>query len=447
MLILIFSHSIVNAQDPFLISGPMVGFVEHRSALIWIEVSQEVKTAAIRYWEKDNTEFYYEMDAKGNYGNPYNPIKFELVKLKMNTVYQYEIMLNNKTIPFPLAKTFKTKEVWEGRKPAPDFSFMMGSCTNIRDAVTDNPNEDFTPDAGILSTMANLKTDFMLWLGDNLFFRESDYSSVAGMHYRYSTQRKNFDLQDLLCSRPNYAIWDDHDYGPNDSNRYFELKAASQQLFKDYWGNKSYGEPDNEGIYSKFSWSDCDFFLTDDRSFRSPNEIKDSLGGKPNCDKKYWGEKQLLWLKNSLLSSKATFKFIAVGNEVLNPMGDKESLRKYPCEFNELMAFIAQYKIDGIIFLTGDRHFSEVCTVQTKGMYKLYDICSSSISSKPVDLTGKSEMNNTFRLPNTLVSVNNFSILNISGEGQERKVKMITLDKKGEVKSSLEIPAKELKFK
>ena len=43
-------------QQQLLTSGPMLGFVEHRSALIWCEVSQEVRHATIRYWEFNNAE-------------------------------------------------------------------------------------------------------------------------------------------------------------------------------------------------------------------------------------------------------------------------------------------------------------------------------------------------------------------------------------------------------
>ena len=81
-------------QEPFLISGPMLGYSEHRSVLVWYEVSQSVNTAMLRYWEKDNTEYFYEMDYTAELGKPYNPIKFELVKLKLNTSYNFEILLN-----------------------------------------------------------------------------------------------------------------------------------------------------------------------------------------------------------------------------------------------------------------------------------------------------------------------------------------------------------------
>src|SRR5437870_910419 len=89
----VFGQGTQNA--PLLVSGPMLGFVEHRSAYIWCEVSQEVKKVSLRYWEHNNVDFFYEMDYKGTLENPYNPIHFELPNLKMNTLYEYSIVLNN----------------------------------------------------------------------------------------------------------------------------------------------------------------------------------------------------------------------------------------------------------------------------------------------------------------------------------------------------------------
>jgi alkaline phosphatase D len=434
------------AQDPLLISGPMIGNVEHRSAIIWYEVNQDVKQATIRYWQENNTDYFFEVDYVGELGKTYNPIHFELGKLMMATKYQYELRLNGKILTTPTPTFFTTKDLWEWRRPAPDFSFLMGSCTYINDKPYDRPEKAYGQDPVIFRTMADMPSDFMLWLGDNVYFRESDYSSVAGMSYRYSYQRRHPDIQLLLKSRPNFAIWDDHDYGSNDGNKTFALKESSLVLFKNYWGNKSYGEKDNEGIYSTFQQSDCEFFLTDNRYYRCPNQIKDSIGGNPNCAKEFFGKEQLSWLKNSLLSSDATFKFIAVGNQVLNDNTDKESMRHYTCEFNELIAFITDYKIEGVVFLTGDRHFSEVNFYQPNKGYKLYDITSSPLTSGVVNLTGKPELNNPNRVPNTLVAENNFTRISVEGQGVDRKLKMITLNKLGEVKAEFELKASELKF-
>jgi len=448
VFVLLFSVLTSYSQtDPLLISGPMLGYCEHRSVLVWYEVSQNVKTAVLRYWEKDNMEYFYEMDCSAQLGQPYNPIKFELVKLKLNTTYNYEIVLNGKIIPASRMNSFTTKP--HQANPASDpvnFSFLAGSCVYFNDPVLDAHGDPYGQDTYILRSMASMSSSFMLWLGDNLYLRSSDYGSAAGINYRYSQQRRASELSELLASRPNYAIWDDHDYGNDNSDRSFELKSTSQSIFKKYWGNKSYGNEEDQGIYSSFSWSDGDFFLMDDRSHRAPNLLKDSINGKPNCDKTFFGEQQLSWLKDKLLSSTATFKFITVGNQVLNPIAEKEHYRDYSCEFNDLINFIVTYKIEGIVFLTGDRHFSEIITMQPKGGYKMYDFTCSPLTSKVKEISAKEKLNPT-RIPESLVLANNFCRFDISGPRGDRTIKMVSIDKAGVILSSFMLNEKELKMK
>ena len=101
---------------------------------------------------------------------------------------------------------------------------------------------------------------------------------------------------------PQYAIWDDHDYGPDNSGTSYGLKEVSREIFKKYWCNPFYGE-DQKGIYSQISYSDMDLFLTDDRWWRSADELEDSIDGKPNPEKHFFGEKQLNWLEDALVQS------------------------------------------------------------------------------------------------------------------------------------------------
>ena len=66
--------------------------------------------------------------------------------------------------------------------------------------------------------------------------------------------------------------WDDHDYGPNDGDRGYTLKAYTKQAFSLFWGNP---QPyDAEGNYTTFQWGDVQIFLLDNRTFRSPNKSK-----------------------------------------------------------------------------------------------------------------------------------------------------------------------------
>jgi len=210
----------------------------------------------------------------------------------------------------------------------------------------------------------------------------------------------------------------------------------------DYWPNKTYGE-DEQGVYHSFSWSDAEFFLCDDRWFRDASEMEE-LDGK----KAMLGKKQLEWLKNKLVHSKATFKFIVVGGQVLNKHTDKESYNLYKKEREELLNFLVQQKISGVVFLSGDRHHTEILkdeSVKEKLGYSLYDITSSPLSSGVSNVLKTDEAKNPQRVPNTLTVEQNYCSIRISGKKGERIALVTCYDKNGLVKWGYQIPESELK--
>ncbi len=430
------------AQDTtLLIAGPMLGYIEHTEALIWLQVTPRVKEIEIRYWKNTDPSDKKSLKYNGKLGESFNPEKLVLRNLEMNTTYSYAIILNGKVQKFPYPVSFNTKIIWQHRMAAPDFTFIFGSCNYINDYLHDRPGVPYGRDYRIFDSMANTNADFMLWTGDNIYLREADWTSESGIYYRNTYTRKCRNLQRLLTSHPNYAIWDDHDYGPNNANKSFELKNVTLQAFKEFWGNQTYGEQDNPGIYGKFSWSDCDFFLLDDRFYRSDEDLNDSIA------KTFLGDKQMEWLKNALLSSKATFKFIASGSQVLNPINDFECYRHYEREFNELMMFLRDQKITGVLFLSGDRHFSEIIKEEMEGMYPLHDITSSALTSGTfAKFSETKEFQNPYRAVANAVTEQNYIKVSIAGEKKNRiaTIKAITIDNK--TAWEYQIKATELKF-
>ena len=363
----------------------------------------------------------------------------------MGTTYHYRIVLDGKPVSFPYALTFKTKPLWEWRTNAPDFNFLVGSCLYVNDTAYDRPGAAYGQGTEILNSMNSKPSDFMLWLGDNTYTREADYGSISGLNYRYQHTRADKNLQPFLASRNHYAIWDDHDYGNNDGCKTYPLKETTLALFKSYWGNKTYGQ-NNQGVYSQFSFSDADFFLLDDRFFRDFQFMDDSMF--PN--KTQLGEEQLQWLFNNLTQSRAIFKFIAVGGQFLNENTDKESYNFFKKERERIINFIVTQKINGVIFLTGDRHHTELLKntkVEATLGYSLYDLTSSAISSRASDISKSSEFTNPMRVPNTLVMENNFCNIGITGTRGKRVLVLQCFDKNGTLKWEHKITEAELRAK
>ncbi len=440
----IFSAFTVTAQKSAIVAGPMLGQVELRTVRIWIEAGREAKNASIRYWKKSDPKTTWIKAIPGDYTREFKTVQVEIGGLDISTTYGYNILVNG--IATKKGGEFTTKDLWQWRKPAPDFSFLTGSCAYFNEPVYDRPGKPYGGDSSIFETMAKEKSAFMIWLGDNWYTREADYYSEWGLWYRASHDRSLPVLEQFWKAMPQYAIWDDHDYGPNDADKTYFLKDASRNIFMNYWANPSYGQ-DGEAIYSKLSYADCDFFLMDDRWYRSADDMDPFVDGKPNPNKRMWGKKQMEWLKNALVFSKANFKFIVTGSQTLNTISPFDCLQHYPVEFNELMDFLKEEKISGVVFLTGDRHHSEVIRYDRTDTYPLYDITSSPLTSGLgiVSNNGNKEKDNPARMTGTLVEAQNYTRISVSGKPKERVLKVEFIGIKGDKLGEWTLPEKEIK--
>ncbi|MBI1344282.1 MAG: alkaline phosphatase family protein [Terrimonas sp.] len=439
IFLLLFFSPMLPAQQTGIVSGPMLGPVELRDAKIWLEVSPSVRSVSLRYHKKDGTGKSITIPYKGELGREFNPLHFTIGGLDINTRYQYTVLIDGKLSG---AKgEFTTRDLWQWRKPAPDFSFITGSCSYFNQPEYDRPGKPYGGDSSIFLTMAKEKAAFMLWMGDNWYTRDVDFSEW-GMWYRPHHDRAMPVLQPLLKAMPHYATWDDHDYGPNDIGSDFILKEESRQIFQQYWCNPSYGF-NGQGIYTLLNYADVDIFMTDDRWWRSADDTRDSIDGQPNMEKRMLGKEQMDWLQNALLFSQATFKIILVGSQVLNPVSPYDKMRDFPGDFLPLMKFLEENRISGVLFLTGDRHHSEVIKIDRPGNYPLYDITISPLTSGTHHFSG-AEKNNPYRVFG-LDEKQNYGRISVSGKTGERVLEVNFLGIKGEELGRWSVSEKALK--
>ena len=431
----------VRSQKPGdIVSGPMLGGVELRTAKIWLDVSSGVHSISLEYWKEGHPEKLFKKDFSGSLGAEFNPVQLEIGGLEINTRYHYRFVLNH--VPSQAAGYFQTKDLWQWRKQAPDFSFLTGSCAYFNDPSYDRPGKPYGGDSLIFESMARDSASFMLWLGDNWYTREVDIMDAWGLWHRASRDRSQPVLQNLLKSMPQYAIWDDHDFGPDNSGTSYGLKEVSREIFMKYWCNPFYGEG-QKGIYTQLSYSDVDLFLTDDRWWRSADELEDSLNEKPNPGKHFFGDQQLAWLEDALVQSQAVFKIIVVGSQVLNPLSRDEGLYRYSYEYHELFDFLNRMKIKGVLFLTGDRHHSEIIQVKRPGNYDLYDITVSPFTSGVAFVKGP-EINNPARVPGSLLEMRNYAKMSVEGKTGERILRVRFCGVDGQKRYSWSISEKQL---
>lgn len=412
------------SQNSILQSGPMVGYCEMKEATIWLQTKKNA-TVKVSYFTIENPSkiFYSEnYNSSKEDGFTYHII---LNKIEPGKKYNYSIFIDGKKVILPYETSFSSKKLWEWREDAPDFTVAFGSCMYINETALDRPGKPYGSGYNIFESIAAKNPDIMIWGGDNTYLREADWDSKTGIYHRNTHSRSIKEIQPLLAKTQNFAIWDDHDFGPNDSDRSFYNKYLTQKAFRDFWANKSYGiNPDQkEGVFSTFNWGDAQFFLLDDRFFRSP---QDRITG----DKTMLGTTQFEWLIDALIFSKSSFKIIVIGGQVINEFQDSENYGHYPEEKEKLLKEIATNKIKGVLFLTGDRHFAEMSMMPRENTYPIYDWTVSPLTAGIVSNKVLNE-ENKYKVKGSAFIQNNFGIISFSGNAANRQMKLTLFDING----------------
>jgi alkaline phosphatase D len=412
----------------------MVGYSEMKEVLLWVQTRKPARVKFI-YWDREKPARRYSTAETMTTADNAGVAKLIADSVEPGHRYTYALYINGSEVKRPYPLEFQSQRLWQWREDPPAFSVALGSCTYINEPEYDRPGTPYGGDYGIFTSIYARHPDVMVWLGDNVYLREADWYTRTGVLHRYTHGRSLPELQPLLGSTHNYAIWDDHDFGPNDSDRGFREKEMTLEAFKLFWGNPTYGTENLKGITTKFEWGDAEFFLLDNRYHRSPNR-------RTTGERQLLGDEQIQWLIDGLASSNATFKIVAIGGQVLNPVNRFETYSIFPEERQKLLDLITKEKIPGVIFVTGDRHHTELTKMPREGSYPLYDLTVSPLTSTAAK---NADEPNTLRVPDTYVSERNFATLEFSGPRTARMMTIRVFGTGGNELWKREIRAEELK--
>jgi alkaline phosphatase D len=135
-------------------------------------------------------------------------------------------------------------------------------------------------------------------------------------------------------------------------------------------------------------------------------------------------------LIDALVNSKASFKFIAIGGQFISDAAVYENHATYPEERNYLLDLIEREGLKNIIFLTGDRHKTELSQLTLKNGTTIYDFTSSPMASKAFDSENEG---NTNQVKGTHVATQNFGTISVSGDYKNRLLLLETFDATGKL--------------
>jgi alkaline phosphatase D len=260
-------------------------------------------------------------------------------------------------------------------KPKDNFVLAFGSCNNQELENT------------LWNEVEKHKPDVWVWGGDIIY---SDTNDMSVLQKNYQIQKQIPGYKHLVSTTDVIGTWDDHDYGINDGGKEYPKKAESQQLFLDFLDvPKNDKRRNQEGIYSDKDYTigehKLKIIILDTRYFRTELSIDSDTDNrfKPNehNNGSMLGEQQWQWLDDLLHSSEADFNIIISSIQFLSSEHGFEKWGNMPNEVNRMEQLISSSKAKNVVFLSGDRHISEISSKQIDSMnYPLIDFTSSGLT-------------------------------------------------------------------
>jgi len=367
--------------------GVMSGDVTEDSAIIWArgEKKSYMNVALQGQYDRDVTRKHISVNANRDFTGK---IKFE--NLHPDTNYKYKVWFGNNNDGNNVEKVTGHFHTTPEKDKTRAVSFAWGG-----DLAGQNVCRDVNEGFPIFNALNKMDLDFFIGLGDMIYADGTctqqgkygnqqvvgNYDKSANMknywaHWKYNHQDKSY--QKLLSNIAYYAIWDDHevvnDFGPLQDTRSTKPYTKGQHLlpmglqaFLDYNPvDESPNEP--KRLYRTIRWGkNFELFVLDTRQYRDANIEKDNTTLK----KTMLGREQLVWLKEKLKSSDATWKMIVSSVPISIPTGypakngrdgwsgfDQQT--GYEHELKDLFSFMRDEGINNSLWITTDVHFAEV---------------------------------------------------------------------------------------
>ncbi len=240
----------------------------------------------------------------------------------------------------------------------------------------------------ILWEIVARRPELFIFMGDNIY---ADTINPLVMRRKYEALAASSGFRRLAATCPLLATWDDHDYGLNDAGAGYPMKRESRRQFLDFWKVPADSpRRRHDGVYDAAILGPpgrgLQVILLDDRWFRSrlhPGRAATWVLGPYLPDERpgatLLGEEQWRWLEDRLREP-ARLRLLISGIQVLSVHHGWEAWANFPREQERLFELLRRTRAEGLVILSGDRHFAEISRRQEPGLYPLYDITSSGLN-------------------------------------------------------------------
>lgn len=295
----------------------------------------------------------------------------------------------------------------------------------------------------IFETILARKPDVFVFLGDNIY---ADTTDMAVMREKYAKLGDNPGFKRLAESSEILATWDDHDYGVNDGGADYPKRAEAQREFLDFW-NVPADSPrrDREGVYDAKIYGPAgkriQFITLDTRYFRSPLKTGERrVGGKYYPDESpkltMLGDAQWKWLEEQLRQP-ADLRIVSSSIQFVAEAAGQETWSNLPRQRQQLLDLVTKTKANGVVFISGDRHWSDLSAQTDDGApYPIYDLTSSALNQ--IHPRG-TPTENTYRIIEETYHQPNFGEIIIDWEKGELTLQIRDIEGKVRIEKGVEL--------
>lgn len=286
------------------------------------------------------------------------------------------------------------------------MSAVLVSCMGNTNKITETRiafgscgHEDTPQPMLIIASEQN--PDAFIYLGDNIYGDTQEMDTLRAKYAKLGTKPEFIQLQETTRI---LATWDDHDFGQNDAGKHYTHKEESKEIFLNFFQEPANSERRRHpGIYTsefirtgdiRSGGKSIQVILLDNRTFRSDLLTYDGNNPRPrtsffyspdysphhSTDSTLLGEAQWQWLEKEL-EKPADLRLICSGTQFGIEFNGYEAWANFPHEQQRMISLIKSTKAEGVIFLSGDVHYAEISKLQSEGVYPIYDITASGITS------------------------------------------------------------------
>lgn len=282
------------------------------------------------------------------------------------------------------------------------------------------------------AVVAANEPDLWIWAGDNIYGDSTD-PEVVQAKYHQQFEREEYTI--FRTATPIIGTWDDHDYGSNDADRSYPIKAQTRDMALNFMEvPKDDPRRSREGIYGSYSFGPegqrVKVLLLDGRYFSTgPKAVEPDL----------LGTAQRTWIEQQLTDSDAQVHLIVSGIQVLSSEHKYEKWANFPADRKWLLDFIAEAQVPGVLFLTGDRHIHEISILEDERLsYPLIDITSSGLTHSWEKFKGEP---NRYRL-NSVYTGKGFGLLEFDWNNSMVSVKAMLRNEANETVNEVTLTLK-----